>query len=99
MSMKKRTAGKAGTVEQTYYDSRPILKEIEEETVDLGLTDELRADILHQRRKRRMVNISIKIDPIYLVSVKKIAVMKGLPYQTLIRQWLTEKMRKELKLA
>ncbi len=43
-----------------------------------------------------MKNISLKIDPLYLQSIKKIAIMKGIPYQTLIRQWLTEKIRKEI---
>jgi len=41
----------------------------------------------------------MKIDPLYLQSIKKIAVRKGIPYQTLLRQWLTEKIRKELKIA
>ena len=43
--------------------------------------------------------MSIKIDPLYLQSIKKIASLKGIPYQTLVRQWLTKKIRKELKIA
>ena len=41
----------------------------------------------------------MKIDPLYLQSIKKIATLRGIPYQTLMRQWLTEKIRKELKIA
>ncbi len=44
-------------------------------------------------------NITIKIDPLYLLSIKKVATLKGVPYQTLVRQWFAEKIRKELKIA
>ena len=41
----------------------------------------------------------MKIDPLYLQSIKKIAAMKGFPYQTLMRQWLIRGIKKELKIA
>lgn len=96
--MKTRRIKKELTVEE-YYDTYGVLKEIAEEEIELGLENALREDILTGRRKRRLRNISIKIDPLYLQSIKKIATMKGIPYQTLIRQWLTEKIRKEFKIA
>ncbi|MCI0444837.1 BrnA antitoxin family protein [bacterium] len=85
--------------EEEFYDSKDIMKEIVHDSVDLSLEESLKQDILEGRRKRRLKNISIKIDPLYLQSIRKIATMKGIPYQTLVRQWLAEKVKKELKLA
>ena len=82
-----------------YYDARGILREIVEEDVDLGLRDALRRDILTGKRKRKLRNISIKVDPLYLQSIKRIATTKGIPYQTLLRLWLVEHVRKELKIG
>ena len=81
-----------------YYDSRNILSEVVEEDVDIGLEEALRKDILSGSRKRRLQNISIKLDPLYLQSIKRIATSKGIPYQSLLRLWLVEKVRKELKI-
>lgn len=85
--------------EEEFYDSKDIMKEIVDDSVDLSLEESLKQDVLEGRRKRRLKNISIKIDPLYLQSIRKIATMKGIPYQTLVRQWLAEKVKKELKLA
>ena len=82
-----------------YYDSNGILKDIVDEDFDLSLEDALRKEILTGKRKRNLKNVSIKIDPLYLQSLKKIAALKGMPYQTLVRSWLTEHIRKELKIA
>jgi predicted DNA binding CopG/RHH family protein len=84
---------------EEFYNSKDILKEILTDPVDLSLEEALKQDILEGKRKRRLKNISIKIDPLYLQSIRKIATMKGIPYQTLVRQWLAEKVKKELKLA
>ena len=81
-----------------FYDARGILNEIIEEDVDLGLHEALRKDILTGKRKRKLQNISIKVDPLYLQSIKRIATTKGIPYQTLLRLWLVEHVRKELKI-
>lgn len=85
--------------DERYYDTHGILGNILDEDIDLSLEDMLREDIITGKRKRRLRNVSIKIDPLYLQSIKKIAILKGIPYQTLVRQWLTEKIRRELKIA
>lgn len=85
--------------DEEYYDTYGILEDIVDEDIDLSLDDALREEIITGKRKRRLRNISIKIDPLYLQSIKKIATLKGMPYQTLMRQWLAEKIRKELKIA
>lgn len=89
---------KRNPTDAEYYDSRRILNEIIDEDIDLGLEETLRKDILTGKRKRKLRNISIKVDPLYLQSIKKIATSKGIPYQTLLRLWLVEKVRKELKI-
>jgi predicted DNA binding CopG/RHH family protein len=81
-----------------YYDTHGVLGEIVEENVTLGLEDALKEDILAGKRKRNLRNITIKIDPLYLLSIKKVATLKGIPYQTLVRQWFAEKIRMELKI-
>ena len=94
----KRKVKKEMTDEE-YYDTHGILKNIVDEDIDLGLDDALREDIITGKRRRKLKNVSIKIDPLYLQSIKKIATMKGMPYQTLLRQWLAERIRKERKIA
>lgn len=81
-----------------YYDSHSILNEIVEESVNLSLDTELRNSILSGKRKGRLRNISIKIDPLQLQAIRKIATMKSIPYQTLIRFWLSENIKRELHL-
>ncbi len=82
-----------------YYDRRGVLGELEEAPVEFALEEELRQQILHGRRRRRLQNISIKVDPAQIQALRKIATTKSIPYQTLIRQWLAEGIRKELHLT
>lgn len=96
--MKTKTIKKKVAYEE-YYDSHGILKDIVDDDIDFSLEDALKKDILTGKRKRNLKNVSIKIDPLYLQSLKKIATLKGIPYQTLVRFWLTEHIRKELKIA
>ena len=82
----------------TYYDTHNILDEIENGEVDFSLDEELKENILSGKRKHRLKNISIKIDPFQIQAIKKIAVMKSIPYQTLIRHWLSKNIKQELSL-
>jgi len=96
--MKKRGTKVAEDL-ATYYTRHRILDEIAQEPVEFALEEELRAAILKGERKRRLQNISIKLDPAQILALKKLATMKSIPYQTLIRQWLAEGIRKELRLT
>ena len=80
------------------YERHGVLGEIENGTVELALDEELRRQILAGQRTRRLQNVSIKLDPAQIQALRKIATMKSIPYQTLIRQWLAEGIRKELHL-
>jgi predicted DNA binding CopG/RHH family protein len=79
-----------------YYDDRNILDEITDETVDLVLDEHLRDEILSGKRKRKLKNVTIKIDPLQVKAIKKLSSMKSIPYQTLIRSWLAEGIRSEM---
>jgi predicted DNA binding CopG/RHH family protein len=79
-----------------YYDDRNILDEITDESVDLVLDEHLRDDILSGKRKRKLKNVTIKIDPLQVKAIKKLSTMKSIPYQTLIRYWLAEGIKSEM---
>jgi uncharacterized DUF497 family protein len=81
-----------------YYSKHGILSEIEETPVELALDENLRQQIIQGKRLRRLQNISIKLDPAQIMALKKLATIRSIPYQTLIRQWLAEGIRKELRL-
>jgi uncharacterized DUF497 family protein len=82
-----------------YYSKHGILGEIEEAPVELALDENLRQQIIQGKRLRRLQNLSIKLDPAQITALKKLATIKSIPYQTLIRQWLAEGIRKELRLG
>jgi predicted DNA binding CopG/RHH family protein len=79
-----------------YYDDRNILDEITDESIDLVLDEYLRDEILSGKRKRKLKNITIKIDPLQVKAIKKLSTMKSIPYQTLIRFWLAEGIKSEM---
>ena len=79
-----------------YYDDRDILDEITDESVDLILAEHLRDEILSGKRKRKLKNVTIKIDPLQVKAIKKLSTMKSIPYQTLIRSWLAEGIKSEM---
>lgn len=79
-----------------YYDQGNILDEILDERIALTVEEGLRKDIRAGKRKRKLKNISIKMDPLHVQAIKKLATMKSIPYQTLMRHWLAEDIREEL---
>ena len=78
------------------YDRDGILDTMLDEPVEFALDEELRSQILKGARRRALKNISLKLDPAQVVALKKIATQKAMPYQTLIRSWLAEGIRREL---
>ena len=80
----------------TYYDQHNILDEILDEPIAFTIDEGLRQDIISGKRRRKLKNISIKMDPLHVKAIKKLATMKSIPYQTLVRHWLAEDIKKEL---
>ncbi len=95
----KSQGGKLKESPAEYYSKHGVLGEIEEVPVDFALEEDLRQQIIKGKRLRRLQNISIKLDPAQITALKKLATMKSIPYQTLIRQWLAEGIRRELGLS
>ena len=79
-----------------YYDRGNILDELLEDPVECSLDDQLLQDILSKKRKRKLQNITIKMDPLQVSTIRKLATIKSLPYQTLIRHCLSNQIRKEM---
>ena len=82
-----------------FYEEADILDEIVEDPVGFTLDEDLLRDILSKHRKRKLENVTIKIDPIQLRAIRKVATTKSIPYQTLVRHWLSEQLKRELSLA
>ena len=81
-----------------YYDQANILDELLEEPVEFNLEGQLYRNILSKKRYRKLKNLTIKIDPLQVRAIRKLATTKSIPYQTLIRHWLSEEIKKELRL-
>ena len=64
--------------------------------MDLSLGENIRQDILSGKRKRKLKNVTLKVDPLQVMAIKKLSNMKSIPYQTLIRHWLAESIKQEL---
>lgn len=85
--------------EARFWDCRRLDDHFEDLATDVSLDTELGQAILEGRRRRRMQPISLKLDPAYVQAIKRIATQKDIPYQTLIRQWLAEALKKELEMG
>ncbi len=83
----------------SYYDGEGLLDKLTDGDVALSLDEELRAAILAGERRHKLQSITLKLDPIQVQAIKKLATMKSMPYQTLIRSWLAEDLKEELHLA
>lgn len=84
--------------EVLYYDSHGVLDEIlEDEPIHISLATDLRKAILTGKRHRRLENISLKLDPLYVIAIKKIATQQAVPYQTLLRSWLAAKIKENME--
>jgi predicted DNA binding CopG/RHH family protein len=93
---KNRTKGKKWA---EYYDQADILEELIEGPAEFSLDNQLMQDILDKKRKRKLQNVTIKMDPLQVNTIRKLATIKSMPYQTLVRHWLSDKIRQELNLS
>lgn len=100
MKSKRKKRSTKGAVDWAeYYDSSGVLNEIADEDVELSLADELREAIRSGKRKHKLQSVTLKLDPLQVRAIKKLATMKSMPYQTLIRHWLAEDLKEELGLV
>ncbi len=92
--MKKSLQNWAG-----YYDHTDILGELVEDPAHFSLDPNLQKEILSGTRVKKLKNVTIKMDPLQIQMIRKLAVTKSMPYQTLIRHWLSEKIKNELRVS
>ncbi len=67
--------------------------------MEFSLDERLLREILEKKRKSKLQNVTIKMDPLQIRAIRKLATMKSMPYQTLVRHWLSDKIRQELDLV
>lgn len=80
--------------EARFWDEHDSTEFIDDfEPVEIELSPELEDEILSKRELKKPV--TLRLEPSQIDAVKKIAAKKGLPYQTLIRLWITERIKKE----
>ncbi len=82
--------------EAEFWDKQDILNFVADPDEPITIDSKLKEEILSGKRKRRLKNISLKIDPAFIYTIKKIATQKAIPYQSLIRMWLAENVKKEM---
>lgn len=61
--------------------------------------EKLRRQILRGYQMRQLQNISIKLGPVQIRALCKIATRKTIPSQSLIRQWQDGGIRRKLRLS
>lgn len=72
--------------EAEYWETRSTAPEWAE-------TEAVEVSVEAQRPRTKM--ISLRLNERYLDAVKHVAEQKGIPYQTLMRLWLVERLRDE----
>lgn len=81
--------------EARFWDEHDSTEFIDDfEPVDIEVVPELEVEILNKRELKKPVTLCL--EPNQIAAVKKIANKKGLPYQTLIRMWITERIKTEI---
>ncbi|MGI6649658.1 MAG: CopG family antitoxin [Bacillota bacterium] len=79
--------------EAEYWDRQSFVDHLaESEPDDLEMSQELRASIEARSTLKR---VTLRLSDDQILAAKRIAQSKGIPYQTLIRMWVVEAIRKE----
>ena len=80
--------------EARFWDTHDSIEYLDEfKSVEIEVVPELEESILAKRELKKPV--TLRLDPAQIENVKRIASRKGLPYQTLIRMWITEAIQQE----
>jgi len=64
-----------------YYEGSNILDKISDEPADITLKQDLRQEILLSKRRSKLKNVTIKVDPLQIVAIKKLSDMTSIPTQ------------------
>lgn len=92
---KKIPEFKSEEEETTFWDNHDSMEYLDDfESVEIEISSELEGKILNKRELKKPV--TLRLEPSQIEAVKNIASKKGLPYQTLIRMWIVDGIRKEI---
>jgi predicted DNA binding CopG/RHH family protein len=50
---------------------------------------------IRERVKERKLNLTLRMEPSRVEEIKAVAEERGVPYQTLMRMWIVERLRRE----
>lgn len=84
----------------TKWDDIPAFDDNEAEAAfwaDTQLDPRLMNASIHQPDSRESTTITLRFDPRMLARIKRIARARFLNYQSMIKQWLSERMETEIK--
>ena len=80
--------------EANFWDTHDSIEFLDEfKPAEIEVAPELEQRILTKRELKKPV--TLRLEPAQIEDVKRIASRKGLPYQTLIRMWITEAIQQE----
>ncbi|BCV20417.1 CopG family antitoxin [Moorella sp. Hama-1] len=86
---KKIPVFKSEEEEARFWDKEDTTEYLGEfEPVECQVTPELEQEIIQKKELKKP--ITLRLEPSQIEAVKRIAVRKGLPYQSLIRMWIVE---------
>ena len=81
----------------SYYDTTDVLDELVGDPVEVDLDEDLRTAILSGRRHLETRAVTIQMDPYEIQALRRIATLKSIPYQALVRHWIAGHIRDELR--
>ncbi len=84
----------------TNWDDIPAFDEEEDEArfwLEHELDGRLMAGSIHQPDSRESTTITLRFDPRMLSRIKRIARSRFLNYQSMMKQWLAERLEDELR--
>lgn len=82
------------------WDKIPEFEEEEDEAkfwLDHELDGRLMAGSVHQPHSRESTTITLRFDPRMLSRIKRIARTRFLNYQSMMKQWLAERLEDEIR--
>jgi CopG antitoxin of type II toxin-antitoxin system len=84
----------------TNWDEIPIFKSIEEER-DFWFGNQLDGRLMHgacvKSDSNESTTITLRMDPRMLARLKRLAGQRYLNYQSMLKQWVAERLEKELE--
>lgn len=84
----------------TSWDQIPSFEDEEEEAnfwLEHDLDGRLMAGSIHQPDSRESTTITLRFDPRMLSRIKRIARSRFLNYQSMMKQWLAERLEDEVR--